>query len=129
MNKIKQVFSLHRKPQSNGNIERFNATLKRNIKMIRTSKDDPNWPKYLDDIINNYNNSKHKVTNKTPHDAESSNYANTKENITKEANKRSILEQPNFHKGDYVRIKNEEGSEYNFSKDVYQIVKVSYYIY
>ena len=79
--KIKQVSSLPGKSQSNGNIERFNGTFKRNSKMIRTSKDDPNCPNYLDDVIDNYSNSKHKVTNKTPNDAKSSSYNDTKENI------------------------------------------------
>lgn len=68
MNKhnIKQVFSLPHTPQSNGNIERFNGILKRLILMSSKLDDNFNWPKMLQLLIYNYNQTISTTTKHTP---------------------------------------------------------------
>ena len=65
---IKQTFSISGKPQSNGQIERFNGVLKRLIKMTITQDDDQNWPSYLKTLVDNYNSTRSRVTKKTPNE-------------------------------------------------------------
>ena len=63
---IKQIFSLPHKPQSNGAVERFNGTMERMINQIRYQDGDTHWPKYLDKVIENYNNSYQDSIKTTP---------------------------------------------------------------
>jgi len=65
---IKQVLSLAGKPQSNGQIENFNKTLKRALIMGMKINKNNDWIKLLPQIIHNYNESVHSVTKKKPND-------------------------------------------------------------
>ena len=67
-NGIKQVFSLPHKPQSNGNIERFNGILKRMIKMALKMNNSYDWVKILPTLIENYNSSLNYTTKKIPNE-------------------------------------------------------------
>ncbi len=64
--KIKQVLSLANRPESNGQVERFNGTIKRLIKMDRSATDNPDWISALPQLVANYNNTKHRVIQTTP---------------------------------------------------------------
>lgn len=65
-NNIKQVKTLSHTPTSNGLIENFNNILRKMMRenFIRTNS--LNWIDYLDDFIENRNNSKHSTTKQTP---------------------------------------------------------------
>lgn len=63
---IKQVFSLPGKPQSNGQIERFNGVLKRLLRMTIKSSGNKKWSSYLNELVNNYNLTEHETTGETP---------------------------------------------------------------
>ena len=65
---IKQVFSLAGKPQSNGQIENFNKTLKRALIMGMKINKNNDWISILHKIINNFNESIHSVTKHKPND-------------------------------------------------------------
>ena len=65
-NNIKQILSLAHKPQSNENIENFNKTLKKLIKMYLYNEKIKNWPDILPELINNYNYSYNFATKEAP---------------------------------------------------------------
>ena len=65
-NGITQVFSLPHKPQSNGAIERFNATLKRMLAMNAMYAGENNWPEQLASILNSYNRTYQRVIKDSP---------------------------------------------------------------
>jgi len=58
---IKQVLSLPGKPQSNGQIERFNRTLKRALIIGMQIQGNNNWVKILPQFVQNYNDSMYRV--------------------------------------------------------------------
>ena len=80
-NGIKQTFSISGKPQSNGQIERFNGVLKRLIKMTITQDVDQNWPSYLKTLVDNYNSTRSRVTKKTPNELADNTDVETNEKV------------------------------------------------
>jgi transposase InsO family protein len=65
-NNIKQILSEAGKPQSNGMIERANATIKELIQKSIEMNQNLDWVKNLQKLISNINNSQHKITGFTP---------------------------------------------------------------
>ena len=68
-NKIRHQVSLSHQPESQGSIERFNGSLKRIIMSYFTTNNNSIWYDILDDLLFNYNNSKHAVIKMTPNKA------------------------------------------------------------
>ena len=103
--------------------------------MVRTYEDNEKWPEYIQEVNDNLNDTYHRVIKTTPrklHESEVFDERGTKrsepvkkarENMMKEANKRTWLEHKKFDKGDIVRIKQVDGDDYNWSRDVYVVVK------
>lgn len=126
-NNIKQVLSRPHAPQSNGNIERFNGTIKKLIKMYMKSNNTYDWVKVLPQLIDNYNNSVNSVTKKIPNDITVDDHKeienNIKESVTKERSQDTIK----FNVNDRVRIKleipNDDGELW--SKKIYKIIEVN----
>lgn len=130
---IKSVLSLAGKPQSNGNIERFNKTLKRLLNMSMKVLGTKDWPSVLHVIVENYNNTVHVTTNKTPNylDEEIGNKKVLKvaENkIRKKVQSKNENNIPKFKIGDKVRRKlspDEQGrGGENWSTELYTIYRV-----
>ena len=67
-NGIKQILSEASKPQSNGMIERANATIKESIQKALEINDKFDWEQNLHKLIDNINNSQHSITGFTPND-------------------------------------------------------------
>jgi len=67
-NGIKQILGEAGKPQSNGMIERANATIKELIQKSLEINPKFDWIKNLDKLIENINNSNHRVTGFTPNE-------------------------------------------------------------
>jgi hypothetical protein len=65
---IKQIFSTPNTPQSQGQIERFNGTLKGQLEKLTLQKKRITQ-KAVDTIINNYNSTYHSTTKLAPNDA------------------------------------------------------------
>lgn len=126
-NNIKHIFSLPYKPQSNGNIERFNGTLKRQIKMYLKSENTYNWIDILPNMEENYNNSVNNTTKKKPNDIDEENYGEINENIKKSVLKERNSDKQFFNIGDNVRIKLEKPDDYGklWSEELYTIIKVN----
>ena len=66
----KIVHGRPRHPQSQGQVERLNGTLKRKIKSLMAHSTDGNWSTYLKAATTNYNNTQHSTIKMAPYKAE-----------------------------------------------------------
>ena len=65
-NNIKQILSEAGKPQSNGMIQRANATIKELVQKSIELDENFDWVKNLVKLVNNIINSQHRITGFTP---------------------------------------------------------------
>jgi hypothetical protein len=102
-------------------VERANRTIRDLLKKYRLLYNDYNWPKYINNLIDIYNNSYHKTIGNAP--------SNIWNNLN--YNQQTIIQKPVEYKvGDMVRIvKVKElfgkADEIIHSKDVYKAMKVN----
>lgn len=124
-NNIKQILSQPGKPWSNGQVEKMNQTLKRIIKKYRFV-DNKDWVKLLPDILENINNVPNDTTGVSPNDiiADKSLWEQVNENITGKVKKFTNTDVPKFQVGDIVRVKMPEGSDTNWSREVFKVEEV-----
>jgi len=129
------VFGLPYKPQSNGQVERFNGIIKRQLKMIATQGGSQDWVHVLPTVLNNYNNSWSRIIKSTPNAVEAKFLATgetkeTHENIRKSVAPKnqqlSALATKLFAKGDVVRIKLDwdKAAGQAWSRDLYAVASV-----
>ena len=122
---IKQVFSLPYLPQSNGEIERFNGTIKKLIKMSMNVDNSKNWIQYIDTATENYNNSLQRVTNHIPNKVDKENAPVVKAKIKKYADRNKKEVGLIYSIGEKVRVKEENSKTgVNWSNSIYKIIKV-----
>lgn len=104
----------------NAIVERFNRTLAKNLQKKRLKTKNYNWVSYLDEVINNYNNSVHSRINGKPAEIFSG----------KDRNKQTIYVVPiKLKLGDYVRTVNkktlyDKGDRITYSEDIYKIIEI-----
>ena len=108
-NGIKQILSEASKPQSNGMIERANATIKELIQKALEINENFDWVKNLNKLIENINNSQHSITGFTPNDIQKAYKSNDKivldSAYDKELKKKkSNISREVFEVGDTVRL-------------------------
>ena len=108
-NGIKQILSEASKPQSNGMIERANATIKELIQKALEINENFDWVKNLNKLIENINNSQHSITGITPNDIQKAYKSNDKivldSAYDKELKKKkSNISREVFEVGDTVRL-------------------------
>jgi transposase InsO family protein len=77
-NGIKQILSEASKPQSNGMVERINGVIKKIIQKSLEINEKFDWPKYINKLIDNINNSQHSITGFTPNDIQKAYKSNDK---------------------------------------------------
>jgi IS30 family transposase len=110
-------------------IERFNRTLRGRMFKMFTKKNNRDWIHILNDLIKNYNNSKHSTIKMKPIEAiKKTNYDELSHNFN---NKNPIIMNtaPKLKVGDYVRISRvkqlfEKGETRNWSLEIFKIKKV-----
>ena len=118
---VKLSFSNPYEINKNSIVERFNRTIRDLLKKYRLLYKDYNWPKYIDDLVDIYNNTYHKTIGDTPN--------NIWENLN--YNQQKIIRKPvEFKVGDMVRIiKVKEifgkADDIIHSKEVYKVMKVN----
>ena len=118
---VKLSFSDPHEINKNALVERFNRTLRDLLKKYRLLYHDYNWPTYIDDLIDIYNNTYHKTIEDTPY--------NIWNNLN--YNQQTIIQKPVEYKvGDMVRIvKVKElfgkADEIIHSKEIYKVMKVN----
>ena len=108
-------------------VERFNRTLKTSMWKYFYSKGTYNWINHVDELVDNYNHTKHSSILMKPADVNKSNKDQVW--ITLYGYPLGDLPLPKFRIGDTVRIskyKNifTKGYEANFTEEIFKIVKV-----
>jgi len=130
---IRQIFSLPRKPQSNGAIERFNGTLERALNQVRYQTGNTHWPQYLDKVMKNYNSNYHNTIKSTPNDVvkkwlESGESNDTYEQLQKQRDvmnptiSRTDAKLYNVGQKVRIRLEMEKRSGRNWSRDHFTII-------
>jgi hypothetical protein len=129
-NNIKQILGEAGKPQSNGMIERANGTRKELIQKSLELNEDFDWVKHLQNLIDNINNSQHRITGFTPNQIQEA-YENDDKEILDEAFDRELkkkhdnISQEIFKKRDMVRIYlPSDKTRQSWSNEIYTIEKV-----
>lgn len=128
-------------PQNNGVVERSNKTIKSLIwKMMQSDEDKRKpWKEYLDDVVEKYNTSLHRVIKQTPEEAFNTDnpeelYEQTKELKQAESTKRRIQTPEallsDIEVGDRVRFriaKSQLDKTFinNWSDSIYEVIKVT----
>ena len=129
-NGIKQILSEASKPQSNGMIERANATIKELIQKALEINENFDWVKNLNKLIENINNSQHSITGFTPNDIQKAYKSNDKivldSAYDKELKKKkSNISREVFEVGDTVRLyRPSNKTRQSWSDEVYEIIRV-----
>jgi len=122
---IKQVLSLPGKPQSNGEVERFNGILKKMLRKYMMINNTREWEKVLQKTIDNYNMVPSRITKKPPREIIGED-EEVEGRIRKSVLSTRDRTEKNFEKGERVRIKlekkNQEGT--NWSKEIYVVSDV-----
>ena len=127
---IKQIFAEAGKPQSNGMIERSNATIKELIQKSLELNEKFDWPKNLQKLIDNINNSQHRITGFTPNQIQEAYEKNDKgvleEAYNKELKKKgSNISKEIYNVGDFVRIHEpSDKTRQVWSNEIYEIENV-----
>ena len=126
---IKQIFTKKSKSSHAKLVERFNGYLRRQIAKYDNQFDNPEWSKYYQKLIDNYNKTISRITKKAPINIMNGETENVKENIEKAIIPKNDKLTP-YNKGDYVRLKTEMGSTFekatnniSWSREVYERAK------
>ena len=129
-NDIKQILSEPSKPQSNGMIERANATIKELIQKSLELDENFDWIKHLQKLINNINDSQHRITGFTPNQIKEA-YENDNKELLDEAfdtelkKKFGNISKEIFKIRDLVRIyQPSDKTRQVWSNEIYTIEKV-----
>jgi len=129
-NDIKQILSEAGKPQSNGMIERANATIKELIEKALEINPKFDWVKHMDKLTENINNTQHRITGYTPNEIQKA-YKNDDKDILVAAHdkelkiKKAYISKEVFVKGDLVRIhKPSDKTRQVWSNEIYEIETV-----
>jgi transposase InsO family protein len=131
--KVTQVLSTAKLPQSNGNIEITNRTIKNALrKAIKIAKS-YDWVKILPTIIKNINSTISHTTKKTPNEVHNEVNKQALDNVHKNIKKARVKKNESFEKqlsvGDRVRLKlgEDDRDRYNqnYSNEIYTISHVT----
>ena len=129
-NDIKQILGEPSKPQSNGLIERANGSIKELIQKSIEMNENFDWAKNLNKLIDNINNSQHRITGFTPKEIQTA-FKNNDKVVLDEAfdtelkKKKPNISRKVFEVGDLVRIhKPSDKTRQVWSNEVYEIEKV-----
>ncbi len=108
-----------------GIVERLNRTMRERFQLIFSAMGDKDWLSILNDVVSNYNNTKHSTIGCTPNDAWSGVARPIQHRDAAEVVEKDVP----FHVGDEVRIAKElnlftkKSNNKRFSKSIYIIVE------
>ena len=129
-NGIKQILAEAGKPQSNGLIEHANATIKELIQKSLEINPKFDWIKNLDKLIENINNSNHRITGFTPNEIQTA-FKNDDNVILDSARdkelkiKKGNISKEVYEKGDLVRLHQpSDKTRQVWSNEIYEIERV-----
>jgi hypothetical protein len=129
-NNVKQILSEAGAPQSNGMVERANATIKELIQKSVELNQSFDWVKNLQKLIDNINNSQHRITGFTPNQIQEA-FKNEDNEILDKANetelkkKKGNLSKQIFKVRDLVRLyQPSDKTRQVWSNKIYTVEKV-----
>jgi transposase InsO family protein len=141
---VRHITSLSHTPQSQGQVERFNRTLKTNIfSRMQFDGNPTQWRQYVDEVVDQYNDTIHSAHGLKPLDVYATSdpavIAEVREKLEKIGRKKSAVAKDDIEKGDYVRVsllaqaaqralgsfRKSNGVEGNWSQEVYEVDTVS----
>ncbi len=107
-------------------VERWNRTIKTRLWKIFTEKNTTNWIDIIQDVVDDYNNTKHRTIKMTPAEVNKSNEAQVAKLL---ATSKTSIKKPKYKVGDYVRLsryKNifAKGYTGNWTEEIFIIEKV-----
>ena len=110
-------------------IERFNRTLKTRMFRYFTSRGSHRWVDVLQDLIDGYNNTKHRSTSFAPNDVSQANESVVQDKLFPNVEKLKEHTKAAFKVGDTVRITRrkgifEKGYEMNWTWEVFKVIEV-----
>jgi hypothetical protein len=129
-NNIKQILSEPAKPQSNGMIERANATIKEVIQKSLEINENYDWVLNLQKLVENINNSQHRITGFTPNTIKNAVLENDEELLNKAQEnelktKNGNISKLKFYVRDFVRIiQPSDKTRQVWSNDIYVVEKI-----
>ena len=129
-NNIKQVLSEPGKPQSNGIIERANASIKEVKHKSLEINEKYDWVMNLQNLVDNINNSQHRITGYTPNKIQEAVLENNEELLNKAQEnelkkKKGNISKEIFYIKDLVRIiQPSDKTRQVWSNEIYEIEKV-----
>jgi transposase InsO family protein len=108
-NNIKKILSEPAKPQSNGMIERANATIKEVIQKSLEINENYDWVLNLQKLVENINKSQHRITGFTPNKIENAVLENDEELLNRAQEnelktKSGNISKVKFYVRDFVKI-------------------------
>ena len=107
--------------------ERMVRTLKTRLYRFFTENNSLNWTKHLQDVVNDYNNTKHRTIKMAPSKVTRNNAGRVKKIIEKGRKKRKVIQR--FRVGDLVRISQykkvfDKAYKQNWSEELFKITRV-----
>ena len=110
-------------------VERFNRTLKTRMFKYFTSKGSHRWVDVLQDLVNGYNNSKHRSIQHTPNNVTMANEALVRKILFPKVKKKKKFTKKHFKIGNSVRITRQKrtfqkGYEQSWSHEVFVISEI-----
>ena len=135
---IKLIHSSPYNPRANGVIERFNGTLKRTLYRLMDANKTKKWTELLQDVIENYNSTKHRVTGWKPNELKDAKLSEAElDLIYARMTATSPSESETFKRGDTVRLalttesserrkgSFRKGYKINWSETLYKVISAS----
>lgn len=130
---------IYTKPQSTTshakNVENYNGYIRKRITMYQTQFDRNDWNRYINDIVRNYNQTKHRITNESPVDVLKMSKEETeavRQTIRKNVLPKNAKPYTAYKVGDLVRLQVQMDSAFekptnniSFTRNVYEITKVN----
>ena len=121
--------SLPYSPNTTGAIERYNKTIKSMIYKYMGLTDDVVWVDVLGDIVENYNNTEHRMTGYPPNNVDKYTFKKVIEGLDRSKFDETILNENRLKRGDIVRVvlrkeKFDKKIKERFSEKLYRVVLV-----
>jgi hypothetical protein len=113
----------------NAVIERVNRTLRENLEKIFQKNRSLNWIDNIQEVVRNYNNTKHSTIQAKPADVYEGEERAAGQKITYQEIKKEANRRPKFKKGDRVRLQRkkgvfEKGFRARWTQQVYRVSEV-----
>ena len=129
-NKVKWYSSYGSLKTKNAIVERFNRTLKTRMFRAFTKQGSHRWIDIIQNLVDGYNNSKHRSIGMAPNQVNKRNERIVRKNLYPKIKKKAIHKTAHFKVGDTVRITRnkstfQKGYEQTYSYEVFEVYRIN----